>query len=101
MKTTYIIVNRGKFIRSITLLSVLFIGILLMATMIGNYVSGKGLDVYAEYEVQSGDRLWEIAGKVDSDEDVRKIVHTIKRVNNISSEEYIYPGQVLKIPYTF
>ncbi len=54
----------------------------------------------AEYEVRSGDNLWNIAGEHTSPgRDVRNTIEAIKRRNHLESST-IHPGQVLEIPLT-
>jgi Tfp pilus assembly protein FimV len=54
--------------------------------------------VTAEYEVRSGDNLWDIAGRhTSADRDVRNTIEAIKRVNHLENST-IHPGQVLEIP---
>jgi LysM repeat protein len=63
-------------------------------------IVSKSIDVKSEYVVKEGDRLWDIASMVKSDEDIRQIIRNIRIANNISSDEFIYPGQKLEIPYS-
>ena len=52
----------------------------------------------AEYEVRSGDNLWDIAGRhTSADRDIRNTIEAIKRLNHLESST-IHPGQVLEIP---
>ena len=52
----------------------------------------------AEYEVRSGDNLWDIAGQhTSADRDIRNTIEAIKRLNQLETST-IHPGQVLEIP---
>ena len=47
---------------------------------------------YMKYRVKKGDSVWLIANKFGTD-DV-----TIRRINGLSKQSYIYPGQIIRIP---
>ena len=52
----------------------------------------------ADYKVQSGDNLWEIAGDYTPEgRDVRNMIEAIKRLNDLEGS-IIHPGQLLEIP---
>lgn len=61
-------------------------------------VESKHPDKYFTVIVESGQTLWGIASKFNNEgEDIRKMVHEIKKANNINNA-LIVPGQLLKIP---
>lgn len=90
--------NKNKFNRfvllSIILLTVIFyVGFALLSSS----------DVFGSVEektftVIKGDNLWTIAKALNSEKDTREVIYDIYRINNLSSSETIYPGQVLKLP---
>ncbi len=47
--------------------------------------------------VEEGDTLWAISRRFNSNEDMRKIVYRVKKINNLTNAN-IYPGQQLIIP---
>ncbi len=56
----------------------------------------EGQVSYKNYIVQEKETLFDIANKLDKDEDLRKTVNDIKKFNNLKSS-MIYEGQVLKV----
>ena len=101
MKTTktrkkYKIVSKFRFTMFLT---VIFAVGLFVGGVTGMYdASSMSEPLYTEVCVQSGDTLWDLAGSYGpQDEDVRKVVHAICKVNNISANN-IHPGQTLQIP---
>lgn len=53
---------------------------------------------YTEVRVQSGDTVWDLALEFGpQDEDVRRVVKRICRINGIAPED-LQPGQILQIP---
>ena len=78
--------------------------LLLASSVMATADSGDGFDSFgaveqvAEYEVRSGDNLWNIAGQYTAEgRDVRNTIEAIKRLNRLDSS-MIHPGQVLEIP---
>ncbi|MCI1822184.1 MAG: LysM peptidoglycan-binding domain-containing protein [Megasphaera sp.] len=54
---------------------------------------------YIPVRVHTGDTVWNIASAaVDSGTDVRDVVDGILKVNHLSNNDDIYPGQILQIP---
>lgn len=54
---------------------------------------------YVPVRIHAGDTVWNIAATAaDGRNDVRDVVDGIIKVNNLSNNDDIYPGQVLKIP---
>ncbi len=65
----------------------------------------EGADIadYIDVHVASGDSLWTIAKEVNhvhyaGEEDVRKIIFSIRKANNIDYDSVIRPGDVLTVP---
>ena len=53
---------------------------------------------YFEHSIKEGDTLWNIALKYKTDDyDIRKMVYEIKSFNNLDTN-YIFPGDIIKIP---
>ncbi len=49
--------------------------------------------------IHNGDTLWKIAGKYTlAGEDVREVIYRIEQENNLTGQDYLQPGQVLKVP---
>lgn len=98
MKAKYVIVNKFRFYFIICTFSLLII--VISSIFIGTEkISSESIQSNTVYVVKDGDRLWDIAALVDSNEDIRQVVRNIRLNNNIASNEYIYPGQKLIIPY--
>jgi len=98
MNSKYVIVNKRRFF-SVVCVLLLLILTLMSIVIIPQNISSKSIDVNTVYVVKDGDRLWDIASKARTDEDIRSVIRNIRIVNDISSDEYIYPGQKLNIPY--
>lgn len=98
MRKRYVVVNKARFI---TIMCIFFLIIITLISIfvLPQKVSSKNIDVNTVYIVKSGDRLWDIASMVKSDDDIRKIIKNISDENGISSDEHIYPGEILNIPY--
>ncbi|WP_304393317.1 LysM peptidoglycan-binding domain-containing protein [uncultured Clostridium sp.] len=83
-------------------LSVMLFGTFML--MFVNWLNGsiptKYEGEYTEYIVSDGDRLWDIAEEFSSNKDVREVVYTIKRDNNLESSN-LSIGQVLQIRNEF
>lgn len=57
-----------------------------------------GQTPYRVIQVQSGDTLWELAGKHgDPGRDVRETIEVIRNVNGLK-DSHLMPGQKLKVP---
>jgi len=55
-------------------------------------------DSFDTVVVKEGDTLWGLAEKYGPDQDIRKTVYEIKKINNLTGK-YLKPGQLLIIPY--
>ena len=78
------IVNKNKFIRSISILIITIIAIISIAIRMSELNSVK----YSEekYTVQAGDTLWKIAEEnANESETLQEYIYKIKKVNNIDS----------------
>ena len=53
---------------------------------------GATTQKYIRYTIQSGDTLWAISQKYDTD------VDTLVKLNNIKDRNKIYPNQVILVP---
>ena len=97
MNKKYRIKSRFRFTLFITIVLVLIISI--VGTVIGlNTVDSLTKNTYSEIQIQSGDTLWDLAREFGpDDQDVRKVVHAICTLNNISAAS-IRPGQTILIP---
>lgn len=83
------IVNKKRFIISITILMALII------TLFNNCFAVKKVET-EDYIVINGDTLWSIATEYKHEkQDIREYVYQLRKLNNIDC--IIYPGQVLKI----
>ena len=73
--------------------------VMISNTLLGlNNVSSLTQREYIEIEVQYGDNLWNISKKyMGADNDIRKSVHTLCQLNDISAHE-LQAGQKLIIP---
>jgi nucleoid-associated protein YgaU len=97
MKKKYRIRSRIRFTMFLTVAILMIISI--TGTLIGaNNAESLTKPVYSEIIIQSGDTLWNLAQEFGPDgKDIRKVVHEICRINNISADS-IYPGQAILIP---
>ena len=85
---------------------IVFIIILILATVIGAYFIGASLKEeeytggFNTYVVMPGETLWSIAGDIQSetqsDADIREIVYTIKQDNEMN-DSIIYAWQELQL----
>ncbi|MDR3295723.1 MAG: LysM peptidoglycan-binding domain-containing protein [Clostridiales Family XIII bacterium] len=62
-----------------------------------NAVTGMEIPSYAIVEIQSGDTLWQIASEHNNGQDIRRFIHEICRINDISAGD-LRPGQMIRIP---
>lgn len=94
------IVNKNKFIRGISFVTIALYFIICTTT---NKVSSNEILTYKTITVNSGDTLWSIAQSEQlendyyKDLDIREIVYNIKEVNNLKTSN-LNIQQNLKIP---
>ncbi len=92
----YRIKNKFRFISFVT---VLILAVVFTATSVLGYARAAGSDdhEYVTIQVQSGDTLWELAKEYGpKDQDVRKTVFEICKLNNIQASE-LRAGDFIKI----
>ena len=82
------IVNKKRFITSITIM-------LLIVISIFNLCFAKSEMITENYTISAGDTLWSIACE-NADGDVRKYIYELREINNLN-DCMIYPGQTIKI----
>ncbi len=83
------IVNKKRFITSITILMIILIALL------NKCVAYKSIKT-ENYMVSAGDTLWGIATEYKHEkQDIREYVYQLRKLNNIDC--IIYPGQEIKI----
>lgn len=79
---------------------IITIAILILAAVIGAYFIGAKEEEYkgcfTTYTVMPNETLWDIASDIESDKDVREIIYTIKKDNNMT-ESVIYALQELQL----
>lgn len=95
MKKRYRVASKFRFT---VFLVVMFLLIMTAAgTLLGfNTVSSASMDQYNLVNVESGDTLWNIACEYGPDDmDVRKVVHDICDVNDISADELTAGSKII------
>ena len=79
----------------------LLVGAALLLALLGagfaHVAQGSAPSAYETVTVAPGDTLWGLAERRYPNEDVRRKVDEIERVNRLSSAE-IHPGDTLKLP---
>ena len=84
------IVNKKRFITSITILMIILIALL------NKCVAHKSIKT-ENYMVSAGDTLWSISCEYKkSGQDVRAYIYELRQINNLD-DCTIYPNQVIKI----
>ena len=84
------IVNKKRFITSITILMIILIALL------NKCVAYKSIKT-ENYMVSAGDTLWSISCEYKkTGQDVREYLYTLRELNNLI-DCIIYPGQVIQI----
>lgn len=93
------IVNTRKFMRTISILMLVFVGLLILT----KNTYSKGETAYKERYIYNGDTLWSIAkeeiqnNEYFENKDIRDVVYEIKKVNNLDTSD-LFDGQKIKIP---
>ena len=69
-----------------------------LTTGINGLISPQPEQIIA-YKIGAGDTLWAIAGRaVNPGEDVREKIISIRRLNGLTPNQVLLPGQVVQIP---
>lgn len=93
------IVNKVKFVRTISILVVLIVALVIFS----KNAYSKGEIKYKEDFIYSGDTLWSIAKKEINNnryfynKDIRDVVIELKYINNLEDSNLV-EGQKIKIP---
>jgi LysM repeat protein len=79
-------------------LLVLLLGLFLVFLFIGRPADAEAPVPTAEYVVESGDTIWDIArSNMTASSDIRTAVTDIQSLNGLDGGD-IYPGQVILVP---
>lgn len=78
------------------ILAICIVSSFTIISIINRTYAKKEEKIYIKYTVKEGDTLWRISERFNPDEDPRKIVYEIRKVNNITP--MIYPGQEILVP---
>lgn len=93
------IVNKTKFIRTISILIILISSLILFA----KNTYSKNEIIYKENYIYSGDTLWSIAkseiknNTYFKNKDIREVVNELEKINNLNNTILI-EGEKIKIP---
>ena len=93
------IINRIKFVRSISILLIIICSVLILAKSTYSKVD----IVYKEDYVYAGDTIWSIAqqqstyNKYFQNKDIRNIIDELKSINNLLDSNLV-EGEKIKIP---
>ncbi|HML34356.1 MULTISPECIES: LysM domain-containing protein [Sporomusa] len=78
------------------------VGIMLLVFVWNNYSAASANSKSISYQtisVKPGDSVWSIAANFTTPkDDIRNVIIDIKKINGLSNDVAIYPGQILKIP---
>ncbi len=81
---------------------ILILSILITIAVLIAYVAGikakekEYTGGFSTYTVMPGETLWGIAEDLESNEDIRKIIYTIKKDNGLT-ESIVYAGQTIQL----
>lgn len=78
-------------------ISILFISILVFASMATLIAYSKDIPQFDYISVKEGDTLWSIASKYTDNKEIRQVIYEISQTNNIHNAS-IYPGDIIKVP---
>lgn len=97
-----IILNRYKVtdlrkFKRFMFLSILFISILVFASMTTINAYSKDIPQFDYINVREGDTLWSIASQYTENKEIREVIYEITKANNLHDAS-IYPGDIIKIP---
>lgn len=93
------IVNKRKFIRSISILAIIIISLIIFSKA----TYSKGEVTYKENYIYSGDTLWSISknqienNKYFKNKDIREVVSELKHLNNLNQSD-LKVGEKIVIP---
>ncbi len=91
------IVNKFRF-TTFVIVTCLFIMVLINSLFKSNTAYSDIENRYIEFEVMTGDTMWEIAKNNNPNNyDIRKVVYEIMEVNRMDSAN-IKPGDIIKLP---
>ena len=94
----YRVVNPIRFFIFI-LISVLIIAFSFISIINRNSAEAASVNTYIQVVVQDSDNLWSIAEDYcDRDHDIRELVNDICETNDIDSNEYLQPGDIIFVP---
>lgn len=98
MKKRYVIISKFRFtlfILFLIIVSNLIISLFLPTDIVYGTIQKQKYD---KVHISKGDTLWDIAKEYNTKNyDLRRIVHQIEVINNISNAD-IHPGDILNIP---
>ncbi|MGD9567883.1 MAG: LysM peptidoglycan-binding domain-containing protein [Sedimentibacter sp.] len=97
-----IILNRYKVtdlqkFKRFMFMSILFISILVFASMATINAYSKDIPQFDYISVKEGDTLWSIASDYAENKEIREVIYEISEANNIQNAS-IYPGDIIKVP---
>lgn len=97
-----IILNRYKVtdirrFKRFMFMSILFISILVFASMTTLNAYSKDIPQFDYIKVVEGDTLWSIASDYDDNKEIRQVIYEISEANNIQDAS-IYPGDIIMVP---
>lgn len=93
MKKHYVLKNKRKFLNFLLVLSIILSCIILASNSYA--YKEKQYDIVI---VEAGDTLWDIARSYNKNQDIRKTIYEIRKINGLSENSIIYTGDELKVP---